>query len=70
MNKFIFINVNWGILQLYFEGLNLTDFWVLLILHTHGVAPTFLKINMWSPGAGFISIIYTKGINHIKKGKL
>ena len=39
-------------------------------LHPHGIAPTFLKLDSWSPGAGFIPIISTKGINQIKKGKL
>ena len=33
-------------------------------------APTILKLYSWSPGAGFICIISTKGINQIKKGKL
>ena len=37
-----------------------------------GIAPTrdcthFLKLDLWSPRAGFIPIIYTKGINQIKK---
>ena len=41
-----------------------------LVLHPHGIAPTFLKLDWWSPGAGFIPIISTKGINQIKKGKL
>ena len=39
-----------------------------------GIAPTrncthFLKFDSSSPGAGFIPIISTKGINQIKKGK-
>ena len=38
-----------------------------------GIAPTrncthFLKLDSWSPGAGSIHIISTKGINQIKKG--
>ena len=41
--------------------------WFILVLHPHGVAPTFF--DSWSPGAGFIPIISTKGINQIKKGK-
>ena len=40
-----------------------------LVLHPHGTAPTFLKFDLWSPGAGFIPIISTKGINQIKKEK-
>ena len=39
-----------------------------LVLHPHGIAPTFLKFDL--SGAGFIPIISTKGINQIKKGKL
>ena len=35
-----------------------------------GIAPAFLKLYLWSPGASFIPIISTKGINHINKGKL
>ena len=31
---------------------------------------TFLKLDFWSPGADFIPIISTKGINQIKKGKM
>ena len=41
-----------------------------LLLHSHGIATTFLKFDSWSPGAGFILIISTKGITQIKKGKL
>ena len=41
-----------------------------LVLHTHGIVPTFLKFYSWSPGAGFIPITSTKGINQIKKEKL
>ena len=32
-----------------------------LILHPHGIAPTFLKFYSWSPGADFIPVISTKG---------
>ena len=35
-----------------------------------GIAPTFLKLDSWSPVAGSIPIISTKGINQIKKEKL
>ena len=41
-----------------------------LVLHPHGIAPTFLKLDSLSLGAGFISIISTKGINLIKKEKI
>ena len=34
-----------------------------LVLHPHGIAPTFLKLNSWSSGADFIPIMSTKGIN-------
>ena len=39
-----------------------------VVLHPRGIVPTFLKCNSWSPGAGVIPIISTKGINQIKKG--
>ena len=41
-----------------------------MVLHPHGIAPAFLKLNLWSPGVVFIPIISTKGTNQIKKGKL
>ena len=41
-----------------------------VVLHPHGIAPTFLKLDSWSPGAGFIPIITTNVLNKIKKGKL
>ena len=34
------------------------------------IAHTFLKLDSWSPRAGFITIISTKGINQLKKRKL
>ena len=40
------------------------------ILHPQGIALTLLKLNSWSPGACFIPITLTKGINQIKKGIL
>ena len=36
-------------------------------LHPHGIAPTFLKLDLGSPGAGFIPITSTKVINQMKK---
>ena len=39
-----------------------------LVLHPNGMPPTFLKLDSWSPGAVFIPIISTKGMNQIKKG--
>ena len=38
-----------------------------LVLHPHGIVPTFLKSDSWSPVAGLTPIISTKGINQIKK---
>ena len=38
-----------------------------LLLYLHGIAPTFLKLDSWSPGMKFIPIISTKGKNQIKK---
>ena len=34
-----------------------------------GIAPTFLKLDSFSPGAGFNPIISTKGINRIRERK-
>ena len=45
-------------------------FKVHVVLNQRGIAPTFLELDLWSPGAGFIPIISTKVINQIKKGKL
>ena len=45
------------------------DFTLIRTAGSLGIAPTFLKLNSWSPGADFISIIYTKEINQIKKEK-
>ena len=36
----------------------------------HRITTTFLKLDLWSPGAGFIAFISTKGIKQIKKRKL
>ena len=36
-------------------------------LHPHGIASFFLKLDLLSPGAGFIPITSTKVINQIKK---
>ena len=41
-----------------------------ILLGSRGIAPTFLKLDLWSLGAGCIPIISTKGINQIKKEKL
>ena len=41
-----------------------------LVLHPSGIAPIILNLDSWSPRAGFIPILSTKGINHIKKGKM
>ena len=38
-----------------------------LVLHPHGIAPTFLKFDLWPPRAGFIPIIRTE--NCKKKNK-
>ena len=38
-----------------------------LVLLPHGIAPTFLKLDLCLPGAVFIPIIFTKRINQIKK---
>ena len=40
-----------------------------LILHPHRIAHTFLKFDSWSPEAGFIPIISTKGKKTEKERK-
>ena len=35
-----------------------------------GIAPIFFRLDSRSPGAEFIPIVSTNGINQIKKGKL
>ena len=39
-----------------------------IITGSLGIAPTFFKLDSWTPGVGFIPIILTKGINQIEKG--
>ena len=65
--KIIFLNILLFILNL--KDLHITLRFH-LVLHPHGIVPTFFKLDLWSPGAGFNHIISTKGINQIKKGKL
>jgi len=38
-----------------------------VVLHPHGIAPTFLKLDSWSPGAGFIPIITINVFKKIKE---
>ena len=38
-----------------------------MVLNPNGIEPTFLKFYSWSPGAGFIPIITSNILNHIKK---
>ena len=41
-----------------------------LVLHSHGIAPTFLKFDLWSPAPDEISIYYNHQWNKgIKKEK-
>ena len=53
-----------------FSFVNYQLIMVHLVLHPHGIEPTFLNFDSWSPGADFSPFISTKGINQIKKGKL
>ena len=41
-----------------------------MVLNPNGIEPTFLKLDSWSPGAGFISIITSNVLNLIKKKEL
>ena len=38
-----------------------------MVLNPNGIEPTFLKLDSWSPGAGFIPIITSNLLNYIKK---
>ena len=38
-----------------------------MVLNPHGIEPTFLRLNWWSPGAGFIPIITYNVLNCIQK---
>ena len=64
--------MSWSLSYLIYLGWRIQQMksWVYLVLHPLGIAPTFLQLDSWSPGAGFIPIISTKGINEIKKGNL
>ena len=39
------------------------DNWVSMVLNPNGIEPTFLKLDSWSPGAGFIPIINSNVLN-------
>ena len=34
-----------------------------LVLNPNGIEPTFLKLDSWSPGAGFIPILTSNELN-------
>jgi hypothetical protein len=55
--------------HLFYITLNIFLIMVHSVLHKHRIAPTFLKFDLWSPGAGCIPIISTKGTKQIKKEK-
>ena len=38
-----------------------------MVLNPNGIEFTFLKLDLWSPGAGFIPIIISNILNYIKK---
>ena len=40
-----------------------------MVLNPNGIEPTFLKLDSWSPGAGFIPIITSNVLNKIPKEK-
>ena len=41
-----------------------------LVLHPHGIAPTFLKLDSWLPGAGFYSYYIHQGNKSDKERKI
>ena len=40
-----------------------------MVLHPHKIAPTFLKLDSWTPGAGFILNYIHQGNKSDKEGK-
>ena len=41
-----------------------------MVLNPNGIEPTFLKLDSWSPGAGFIPIITSNALNKIKETRI
>ena len=70
MNAIILFKYHFHRLVGSIEGIFYLFQMVHLVLPPPEIAPTFLNLNSWSPGAGFITISSTMGINQIKKGKL
>ena len=52
---FKFMNSNW--LKIIQHVIKSVD----LVLHPHGIDPTFLKLDSWSPGAGLYSYYIHQG---------
>ena len=40
-----------------------------MVLNPHGIKPTFLKLNLWSPGEDFIPFITSNAIYQIRLRK-
>ena len=41
-----------------------------MVLNPNGIKPTFLKLDSWSPGVGFIPILTSNILNYIKKKRI
>ena len=41
-----------------------------MVFKTHGIEPTFLKLDSWSPGVVFIPIITSNVLNYKKKNRM
>ena len=41
-----------------------------MVLHPHGIARTFLKLDSWSPGTCFIPIIHIHQGNKLEERKI
>ena len=41
-----------------------------MVFNPHGIEPTSLKLDFWSTGAGFITILTYNIINYIKKERM
>ena len=52
------------------HGIEPTRDWTRTGLIPHGIEPTFLKLESWSPGVGFILIITYNVLNKIKKERM
>ena len=41
-----------------------------IVFNPNGIEPNFLKLDLWSPGTGFIPIIISSILNYIKEKRI